>query len=169
MASTNPPSGPKVPGFTEQAKTVAATVQSTVTDKEKRERLTAEVTKHASELAALTKETITDAEKRSKLLEYAKSFASQAVTTAKDPHARASLMDKLKLTMSTLQECIKDPAKRQEVHDQLAATSHSLITAAGLTGAAAPAADMDRMQAAEPPAGATPVYPPVPRDPSIQG
>ncbi|KAF8060298.1 rplY [Scenedesmus sp. PABB004] len=128
------------PGFRAQAATAAGLAKDTLSDKEKRDALAAEVAKHASELAALAKQTMADAEKRQKLLDYAKAFAAQATAAAKDPHQRSALLDKLKATTATLQEIITDPAKRQEVHDQLAATTHSLLQSASAPPAAAAAA-----------------------------
>jgi hypothetical protein len=132
MASNTP--NESVPGFRAQAATaggnIANYVQTTVKDPAARDALIADVRKHIEEMASVTKEHMTDAEKRSALLDYAKGFANQAVTAAKDPNTRASLLDKLKATVAVAQEAIKDPAKRQEIHDNLAATTHKLLQAA---------------------------------------
>jgi len=142
MASDKPST--EVPGLRKQAVDaggfVAQYVTSTVKDPAVRDALLAEVKKHFEEMAALTKDHVTDAEKRAKLLEYAKGFANQAVTAAKDPNTRASLLDKLKATVAIAQEAIKDPAKRQEIHDNLAATTHKLLQAAQAAPAPAGAA-----------------------------
>ncbi|WIA24000.1 hypothetical protein OEZ85_013627 [Tetradesmus obliquus] len=143
-----------VPGFREQAKMAAGHVQATLTDKERRDAVAGDVTKHATELAALAKSHLAEPEKRSKLLEYARGFASQAVMAAKDPAQRQALLDKVNYTSATLFECIKDPAKRQEVHDQLAAVTHKLLITATAPGAA-PGAE------AEAPAGAPESHPTV--------
>ncbi|WIA44500.1 hypothetical protein OEZ86_007241 [Tetradesmus obliquus] len=143
-----------VPGFREQAKMAAGHVQATLTDKERRDAVAGDVTKHATELAALAKSHLAEPEKRSKLLEYARGFASQAMMAAKDPAQRQALLDKVNYTSATLFECIKDPAKRQEVHDQLAAVTHKLLITATAPGAA-PGTE------AEAPAGAPESHPTV--------
>lgn len=125
MASAPPPSG--TPGFRAQAGIALSSAQATLTDKEKREALAAEVSKHATELAALAKQNLADAEKRSQLLDWAKGFAAQAVTAAKDAEQRSALLEKVKATAATLQQVVQDPAKRQEVHDTLAATTYKLM------------------------------------------
>jgi RecB family exonuclease len=147
MADATPTTTAEVPGLRKQAfeagSFVSQYVTTTVKDPAAREALLAEVKKHFDEMSKLTAEHVTDAEKRAKLLDYAKGFANQAVTAAKDPNTRASLLDKLKATVAVAQEAIKDPAKRQEIHDNLAATTHKLLQAAQ----AAPAPG----QAAQPP------------------